>query len=282
MILKAKDIPVPAGKVISDLSMINGTIISMGFPLITKPVKARQGEGITRDIRNKEQLIQGYEEARKYSESVLVKQYVKGNNYRFLLVNNKVVAAARRISPFIRGNGMLTISELLQKANYLKLPAGSEDTSKVDESIARNLRAYNLSLRSVLEEGREFSLGAPAGSRHAGTAIDVMDKVHPENIRVAEYVAAMIGFDICRIDVIAPYITQPLRTTGGMMTKINFCPGLRKYFTLSENDPGDVWSAELQLESGHNTVPSLAVFDGEGQVSITGAEESGGNLIMLR
>jgi cyanophycin synthetase len=73
-----------------------------------------------------------------------------------------------------------------------------------------------------------------------GTATDVTGTVHPENIRMAERIARIIGLDICGIDIATPGLDTPLRTNGGAVLEVNAAPGLRMHLAPSEGEPRNV------------------------------------------
>jgi len=63
-------------------------------------VDSNQGKGVTLNIKDEQEMEIAYNEARKYSRVVLVEKYVKGKDYRVLVVGDRVAAVAERRPPF--------------------------------------------------------------------------------------------------------------------------------------------------------------------------------------
>jgi len=61
---------------------------------------SNQGKGVTLNIKDEQEMEIAYNEARKYSRVVLVEKYVKGKDYRVLVVGDRVAAVAERRPPF--------------------------------------------------------------------------------------------------------------------------------------------------------------------------------------
>jgi cyanophycin synthetase len=66
--------------------------------LVTKPLNGNHGRGVTINISDDEQAYKGFETAQKISDDVIVERYIKGSDYRFLVINYQLEAVARRVS----------------------------------------------------------------------------------------------------------------------------------------------------------------------------------------
>lgn len=66
---------------------------------------------------NWERAFGGVHLAKKISNAVIVEQYITGDDYRILLINYKLVAAAKRLPAQIIGDGVLNIDALIKKTN---------------------------------------------------------------------------------------------------------------------------------------------------------------------
>jgi cyanophycin synthetase len=83
-------------------------------------------------------------------------------------------------------------------------------TIKVDAHTNSILVEKNLTLNSVLPFGEILFLKNTANISSGGTARDVTDIVHPDNVFLAERIARIMNLDICGIDIIAEDITTPI------------------------------------------------------------------------
>src|SRR5690606_1025333 len=116
-VLEKANIPVAKGGVCSNLDELKQMIIEIGYPLVIKPLDANQGKGATINITNWDDACTGFKLARRYSDSIIVEKYIPGHDFRILVVNNKVVAAAKRIPAYVIGDGISTIEQLVAKEN---------------------------------------------------------------------------------------------------------------------------------------------------------------------
>ena len=91
-LLEDMSIPVPSGRTISDAEDLDPCLDRLGFPVAIKPLDANQGRGITVNVRSREQALEAFAKAREISKRVIIEQSLQGNDYRALVVNNRLVA----------------------------------------------------------------------------------------------------------------------------------------------------------------------------------------------
>ena len=91
----------------------------IGYPVVLKPLNANHGRGVSINLTTDEQVEQAFEFAREHgtSRAVLVESYVEGYDHRMLVVNNELVAVAKRVPGHVVGDGNSTIAELIDKTN---------------------------------------------------------------------------------------------------------------------------------------------------------------------
>ncbi|MBS3816571.1 MAG: cyanophycin synthetase, partial [Candidatus Thermoplasmatota archaeon] len=109
--------PVPRGEVAGSEDEAVEIAGDLRYPVALKPVRGHHGKGVIGDLRSEEELRVAYSISDKYSDRVLVEQFVEGDDYRFLVVNHEVVAVAKRVPPHVVGDGKSTIEELVDEIN---------------------------------------------------------------------------------------------------------------------------------------------------------------------
>jgi cyanophycin synthetase len=273
-ILADAHIPVPEGIIVSDETKLPNAVTLFGFPLVTKPYDGHQGKGISAMIMDMDALILGFRKAQEYSNSVIVEKHITGEDYRFLVVGYKFVAAAKRDPASVTGNGKLTVKELIDEVNSDPRRGEGHENSLtkifVDSITEKILSEAGLSLDSVLPEGQKLVLKDTANISTGGTATDVTEIVHPENIELAERVAELIGLDICGIDIMAPDVETPIRKNGGAILEVNAAPGLRMHISPSYGKGRDVGKAIVDLmfeESNTGRIPVVAITGTNGKTT---------------
>ena len=253
-ILEAAEVPVPKGVI------INGN----------------HGRGAVTNIRTLEEAKMGFEEAQKHSTSVIVEKFITGRDHRVLVINYKYVAAAVRTPAAITGNGKSTIQELVDEVNAdPRRGFGHENVLteiKIDRVTMAVLEGKGLTLESVLPEGEELWLKPTANLSTGGTATDVTDNVHPDNIVLCERIARIIGLDICGIDIMADTLEVPLMQSGGAVLEVNAAPGFRMHLDPTEGLPRNVAGPVIDMLFPPGTsarIPIIAVAGTNGKTTTT-------------
>lgn len=275
-LLRSSAIPVPDGRTIYQTDDLKSCIDAIGYPIVLKPVNGNQGKGVTTDIRQWSEAENGFNTARAYSNGVICEEFIAGMDYRVLIVNYKFVAAAQRTPASVKGDGLHTISQLIDIVN--NDPRRGSDHEKVltairaDQATVHVLTKEGLTLESILPAGKELRLKPTANLSTGGTARDVTDTVHPDNIYLCERVARIIGLDICGIDIIAGDLATPIVQNGGKILEVNAAPGLRMHLSPTEGLPRNIAKPVLDMlypagSSAH--IPIVAITGTNGKTTTT-------------
>ena len=264
-LLKDMGIPVPLGYTIRYVDDLASVIADVGgFPVVVKPLNANHGRGITVNITTLEDAIDAFEVARKISDDVLVEKFVVGDDYRLLVVNNKLIAAAKRIPAHVVGDGRSTIQELIDELNRdPRRGYGHENVLtliSVDDTTLQILERKGYSLRTVLPAGERCILKSTANISQGGSAVDCTDILHPYNAFIAERAAQIIGLDVAGIDLICPDITVPVTETGGAIVEVNASPGFRMHLAPSEGIARNVAEPVMNMLFPPGTPSRIPIF----------------------
>jgi cyanophycin synthetase len=275
-VLEGNYIPVPQGKVISNEQDLEDAIAEIGYPLVIKPLNGNHGRGITTGITDKEDAYSAMILAKGISRQVIVEKHIYGDDYRFLVINYKLTAVSKRTPAMVIGDGISTITELIDKVNQdPRRGTGHEKpltTIKVDNNTRSILEGNNLSLESILSEGTVLKLKDTANISSGGTATDVTDLIYPQNKFIAERIARLVGLDICGIDIVAKDISLPLTDGNGAVLEVNAAPGFRMHTHPSEGQPRDLGSAVMDMlfpEAAPARIPVVAVTGTNGKTTTT-------------
>jgi cyanophycin synthetase len=276
-ILTEVNVPVPQGVIVSSVENLRASVDEVGFPLVIKPLDGNHGKGATINITSHEEAEQAFHRAKKYSHKIIVESFITGHDYRILLVNYKFIAAALRTPASVTGDGVHTISQLVEIANSdPKRGRGHCNvltTIEVNELTYELLNKSGLTMDSVPEEGREVYLKPTANLSTGGTATDVTDEVHPANIAMFERVARTIGLDICGIDVMATDLSTPIKESGGAIIEVNAAPGFRMHVEPTVGTPRNVAKPVMDM---------LFPFNDDGRIPIVGVTGTNGKTTTSR
>ncbi|MFD0766650.1 cyanophycin synthetase [Mucilaginibacter lutimaris] len=275
-LLQEQAIPVAKGMTISKTEQVIEAIDRIGFPLVFKPLDGNHGRGISININTTEDAIAAYEHAAKISRRVIVERYVTGYDFRVLVIDNKMVAAALRDPAHVIGDGELNIQQLIDKANTdPRRGYGHENVLTlidVDRDTLDLLEKKGYTLETVPEKGEKVFVKSTANLSTGGTSVDVTDHVHPQNIFICERISKIIGLDICGIDIMAQNLTEPLTENGGVVLEVNAAPGFRMHIAPSEglarNVAGHV--IDMLYPPGKSArIPIIAITGTNGKTTTT-------------
>lgn len=269
-------IPVPSGDLVVDEEGLQSVIRKIGFPLVLKPLDGNHGKGASINVKDYETARIGLEHAQKYSRKVIVEKYITGFDFRVLVINHKMVAAARRVPAHIVGDGDLNIQQLIDKENLdPRRGYGHENVLTeidVDKDTNELLEKLNYTLETVPQKGEIVYLKSTANLSTGGTSIDVTDMIHPENIQMAERISRIIGLDVCGIDIMAENLTQPLKESGGAILEVNAAPGFRMHLAPSEGLPRNVAAPVVDMlypPGKEFRIPIIALTGTNGKTTTT-------------
>ena len=237
-------IPVPTGDLVTDEEGLESVIRKIGYPIVLKPLDGNHGKGSSINVNDWEAAKIGLQHAQNYGPKVIVERYITGYDFRVLVINHKMVAAARRVPAHIVGDGEKNIQQLIDKENLdPRRGYGHENVLteiSVDKDTNELLEKLNYTLENIPQKGEIVYLKSTANLSTGGTSIDVTDMIHPENITMCERISKIIGLDVCGVDIMAENLTQPLKESGGAILEVNAAPGFRMHLAPSEGLPRNV------------------------------------------
>jgi cyanophycin synthetase len=275
-LLEQAEVEVPKGDIIRRESSLKEACEYVGFPLVVKPIDGNHGRGITVDIQNYDDALVAFRAAQEISRAVIIEKYIQGDDYRLLVINNILVAAAHRTPAHVIGDGESTIQELIDKVN--EDPRRGYGHEKVLTQITVNdltmsiIKSNGYTLDTVIEKDERLILKDTANLSTGGTAEDVTDIVHPANVAMAERISKIIDLDICGIDIMTTDITKPLSETGGAVLEVNAGPGFRMHLAPTTGLPRNVASPVIDklFPKGNNgRIPIVAITGTNGKTTTT-------------
>ena len=275
-ILASMGIPVPLGMTIYSFNELKDAIDKLGYPIVIKPLNGNHGRGITIDIQDWEHAGIGYDRAREISKGVIVEHFYQGRDHRILVVNHKVVAVAERVPAHVVGDGIATISALVERENQDPRRGEGHDNMltkiELDDSTAEMLSRQGWTLDTILAAERICYLRATANLSTGGIAIDRTDEIHPDTLWLAERVSHIIGLDVAGIDVITTDITKTLAEVDGTIVEVNAAPGLRMHISPCQGVGRNVAAPILNMLFPPGTptrIPIVAITGTNGKTTTT-------------
>ncbi|MEQ8265184.1 cyanophycin synthetase [Pseudohaliea sp.] len=267
-------LPVPRQAVTSRLRRALAAAERIGYPVVLKPLNANHGRGVTTDIQDEEQLERAYDKAKEHGDLVIVESFIRGLDHRLLVVDGKLVAAAKRVPAHVVGDGESDIETLVARVN--EDPRRGVGHEKVltritlDAAAERMLAQVGMDTGSVPEQGQVVYLQPTANLSTGGTAVDVTDTIHPDNRRMAERAILALGLDVGGVDFLTTDITRSYREVGGAICECNAAPGFRMHVAPSEGEPRNVAGPVIDAlfpENAPSSIPIAAITGTNGKTT---------------
>lgn len=275
-ILMEAGIPVPEGYVCSSPEEAIYLAEKIGYPVVVKPERGNQGRGVSLNLQSPDEVLEAYKIASKIDENVIIERYIKGNDYRVLVVGDKVAAVAQRIPAQVVGDGIHSIKQLIEIVN--SDPRRGEDHEKpltkivVDEISKNLLKKQGYTLDTVPRPGVVVRLKENGNISTGGEAIDCTEKIHPINKEIAVQAAQIIGLDVAGIDISCEDIGSPITENGGAIIEVNAAPGLRMHLYPSKGKARKVADDILDFlypSGSRHSIPIISITGTNGKTTTT-------------
>lgn len=275
-LLEDAAIPVAKGVTVTTLDDVHEAIKKVGFPLVFKPLDGNHGRGATINVKTEEAAIAAFHYAKEHSRRIIVERFITGHDFRVLVIDHKMVAAALRVPAHVKGDGKQTIQQLIDQENAdPRRGYGHENVLteiNVDRDTLDLLEKKGYTLETIAPKDEIVYLKSTANLSTGGTSIDVTDQVHPQNVFNCERISRIIGLDICGIDIMAQNLTEPLTENGGVILEVNAAPGFRMHLAPSEGLPRNVAAPVIDMlyPPGKDArIPIIAVTGTNGKTTTT-------------
>ena len=250
-ILASLGLPVPKQELVQTEEAALRAAHRLGLPVVTKPYNGNHGRGISIHLSSDEEISAGFIAAREHSRSVIVENFITGDDHRLLVVNGELIAATRRTPGHVVGDGKQTIAQLLETVNQdPRRGIGHEKVLtriELDAQAQMMMDRMNYTAESVPPADEIVYLRSTANLSTGGTATDVTDIIHPDNRDMAVRAIRAIGLDVGGVDFLSSNIAESYRIIGGGICEVNAAPGFRMHVSPSEGTPRDAAGPVIEM-----------------------------------
>jgi D-alanine-D-alanine ligase-like ATP-grasp enzyme len=226
--LQSLGIPVPKGGAATRLSQARKIFADIGKPVVVKPRKGSRGRHTTTFVSSEEELKIAFKIAQQICHWVVIEEQLTGPVYRATIINNNLVGILGGSPAQIRGNGVITIEQLISEKNKTRHERVSE--VKITGKLEKFLNRSGYSLKTVLPKHKIIDLSEKVGIAYGGTSFDATDQTHPKTKQMFLKLAKdidnpILGFDFILSDITKSYAEQP----GGII-ECNAAPFLNLHY----------------------------------------------------
>ncbi|MCB1156147.1 MAG: bifunctional glutamate--cysteine ligase GshA/glutathione synthetase GshB [Leptospiraceae bacterium] len=233
LVLAEGGISVPSGKSYDTISnALEDYSLYQSKKVAIKPVTTNFGTGvfIKEENSNFENFKYYVETAFSYSSSIIIEDFIRGEEYRFLVLGEECVAVCKRVPANVKGDGKSNIIELIDKKNQDPRRGKGHVTPlekiQLGEVEMENLISLGYCASSIPEDGETIFLRKNSNISTGGDSIDFTDEMHPSYKEIAIKASRLVSAKICGVDIIIENIDEKASPLNHGILEVNFNPVL--------------------------------------------------------
>lgn len=200
--------------------------------IVIKPKSTNFGHGITifKNRFTREDFRQAFEMAFEHDRTVLLEEFEKGKEYRFLVMGDEVAGVLHRVPANIVGDGIHTIEQLVHEKNKDPLRGKGYKTplEKIQLGEAERLFLRNQSRHpsDIPEKGETVYLRENSNISTGGDSLDFTDEVDKSYKQIAVQAAKAAGATFCGVDMVIEDRNVGAANHNYSIIEINFNPAI--------------------------------------------------------
>jgi glutamate--cysteine ligase/glutathione synthase len=232
-ILSKEEISVPNGKTFNSIEGAKDSFIDFyKKDIVIKPNSTNFGKAVSiiKHNQSKDEFNHALVNAFKFDQTVIIEEFLKGKEYRFLIIGEEVAAVLHRIPANVTGDGFSPIKELVKIKNQnplrgkgYKTPLEQITLGEIEKDFLKN---KGLNFESIPKKGETVFLRENSNISTGGDSIDYTDEVLDEYNKIALNAAYAVGAKICGADLIIKNIKEKPDNHNYGVIELNFNPAL--------------------------------------------------------
>ncbi|WP_338586386.1 bifunctional glutamate--cysteine ligase GshA/glutathione synthetase GshB [Clostridium baratii] len=232
-VLEKNNIKVPKGGYYENIEDALGDYYKYkGNQIVVKPKSTNFGIGITifKGDFTKEEYNRAVEIGFENDNEILIEEFIKGKEYRFLVINDEVCGILHRVPANVVGDGKSTIRELVEEKNKNPLRGKGYKTPlekiSLGEAEEMFLRESNKDFDYVPLENETVYLRENSNISTGGDSIDFTDDIDDSYKEIAIKAARSVNAKITGVDMMISDIKEKANSNNYGIIEINFNPAI--------------------------------------------------------
>lgn len=127
---------------LSEIKNVNLHKLELEYPLVVKPVDWAHWEWVYTDIKDIDELNISIDKSFKYSDNIIIQQYIQWDEHRILVIWDHVIYGLKRIPAYVIWNWKNTIKELIDIENKNPMRGLGYEKPMTSINIDENLKEY--------------------------------------------------------------------------------------------------------------------------------------------
>ncbi len=245
-LLLRKDIATPKtvfiGEKITD-EEVKKIILNWDYPIVVKYAEGSKSKGIFMNLKDEESVLKVVREQIGVYKKMVIQEMVFGDEYRILILDDKLIGALRMVPPFVVGDGKKNILNLMHEKQEKTVQRTKEDEAlkiilqEQDEdfnSVPKSLKKVYLKRNSCLDEG--------------GITVECTDEIDEKMIEICHQAAESAGIKLAGIDVKCKDLKGSFENADKNFSiiEVNSKPDLNIHYYPNEGNSRDVATEILE------------------------------------
>ncbi|RII34493.1 bifunctional glutamate--cysteine ligase GshA/glutathione synthetase GshB [Clostridium chromiireducens] len=230
-VLADNNINVPKGIESNSINEAKNVIKNfIGVPIVIKPKSTNFGLGISifKEGADSESIEKALEIAFNHDNTILIEEFIKGKEYRFLVIDDEVVGILHRVPANVKGDGVRSITELVEIKNQDPLRGYHYVTPLekiiLDENAKLFLKQQNKDFNYIPQKDEVIYLRENSNISTGGDSIDYTDDIPDKFKKIAIEAARAVNARICGVDMmLEDYCNE---NSNYAIIELNFNPAI--------------------------------------------------------
>jgi cyanophycin synthetase len=202
--------------------------------VIVKPRVGCQSRGLTININNKQKLVEAVKIASDINAIAIVQEQIHGEELRFISLDGKVKYVMLRQKPFVVGDGISTVSDLIRKEDGERARIGGVLVTY--PTLKSILPEQVLQDKSVPDLDERIELGTGSMIRTGASIYNIFEDTHQDYIDIANKIASFFGDGTLSVDIMIEDYTQPANDTNYALIELNTSISLPMCYSCRDGD----------------------------------------------
>ncbi len=237
LILAKHSVPVPIqSSILNEIDALK--FFDKYKDIVFKPSQNIGGKGVSVLPKTEEDVLKAYLFAKENDKhgKVLAEEYIYGDNYRVMVVGDKVISVVKRIPAHVYGDGQSNITQLIELDNSKRKLKGLLPIV-IDTELIHQVNVQGYEMESVPENGKYIQLRMNANMTTGGTTQEVSEEVDQYYKDICIDAVKALDLEYAGVDLITPDITKKSRCA---INEVNYNPGIRLHYKVDVGTPKKV------------------------------------------
>lgn len=198
--------------------------------IVVKPKSTNFGLGISifKEGPKLEEIEEAFKLAFEHDNTVLVEEFIKGKEYRFLVIGDEVPGILHRVPANVIGDGKSSIRELVEEKNKSSLRGKGYKTPlekiNLDDNAKLFLKHLGKDFDYIPQKDEVVYLRENSNISTGGDSIDYTDIIPQRFKDIAIESSKAIGANICGVDMMIEDYTD--ENSNYAIIELNFNPAI--------------------------------------------------------